>query len=80
MVGMQGLMAQQDSTQYHRIDGAAIYDHDPATQLGDDILVHVIADFENDAPARSAHTEDPCAWSTLDGNIAAFHTNSATTI
>ena len=74
VVGMQGLMAQQDSTQYHRIDGAVIYDHDPSTQLGDDIFGDVIADFENDAPGRCSHG-GPVCLEYPNGNIAAFHTN-----
>ncbi len=76
VVSMQGLMAQQDSTQYHRIDGAVIYDHDPSTQLGDDIFGDIIADFENDAPGRCSHG-GPVCLEYPNGNIAAFHSNTS---
>ena len=38
----------------HPIDGAVIYDHDTATNLGDDVFGNVICDFEKDAPGRNS--------------------------
>ncbi len=76
VVGMQGLMAQQDSIQYHQIDGAVIYDHDPSTQLGDDVFGDIIADMENDRPGRCSHG-GPVCLEYPNGDIAAFHSNTS---
>ena len=73
---IQDLRAQKETTQYERIDGAVIYDHDPSTKLGDDIFGTVIADFKNDAPGRCSHG-GPVCMEYANGNIAAFYANTS---
>jgi len=58
------------------IDGAVIYDHDPATQLGDDVFGDVICNMEKDAPGRCSHG-GPVCMQYPDGSIVAFHTNAS---
>ncbi len=73
---IQDLRAQKETTQYERIDGAVIYDHDPSTKLGDDIFGTVIADFKNDAPGRCSHG-GPVCMEYANGNIVAFYANTS---
>ena len=72
----QHLAAQQESGQYHPIDGAVIYDHDPSTKVGDDIFGNVIADFENDAPNRCSHG-GPVCMEYPNGDVVAFYANTS---
>ena len=58
------------------IDDAVIYDHDPATNLGDDVFGNVICDFEKDAPGRNSHG-GPVCMEYPDGSLVAFHTNAS---
>ena len=71
-----GHLLAQDSGQYHPIDGAVIYDHDPSTKVGDDIFGNVIADFENDAPGRCSHG-GPVCMEYPNGDIVAFYANTS---
>ena len=73
---IQDLRAQKETTQYERIDGAVIYDHDPSTKLGDDIFGTVIAYFKNDAPGRCSHG-GPVCMEYANGNIVAFYANTS---
>jgi hypothetical protein len=67
----------QEAASGHRpIDGAVIYDHDPATTLGDDVFGNAICDFEKDAPGRNSHG-GPVCMEYPDGSIVAFHTNAS---
>ena len=72
----QHLAAQQESGQYHPIDGAVIYDHDPSTKVGDDIFGDVIADLENDAPNRCSHG-GPVCMEYPNGDVVAFYANTS---
>ena len=58
------------------VEDAVIYDHDPATNLGDDVFGNVICNFEKDAPGRNSHG-GPVCMEYPDGSIAAFHTNAS---
>ena len=58
------------------IDGAVVYDHDPATNLGDGVFGNVICDFEKDAPGRCSHG-GPVCMEYPNGRIVAFHTNAS---
>ena len=58
------------------IDDAVIYDHDSATELGDDVFGNVICDFEKDAPGRNSHG-GPVCMEYPDGSIVAFYTNAS---
>jgi BNR repeat-like domain/BNR/Asp-box repeat len=55
---------------------AVIYDHDPATKLGDDVFGDVICNMEKDAPGRCSHG-GPICMEYPDGSIVAFHTNAS---
>ena len=61
---------------YEKIDGALIYDYDPATKIGDDVFGTIICDFENDAPGRNSHG-GPVCMEYANGTIVAFHTNAS---
>ena len=58
------------------IDDALIYDHDSATNVGDDVFGNVICDFEKDAPGRNSHG-GPVCMEYPNGSIVAFHTNAS---
>ncbi len=58
------------------IEDAVIYDHDPATNLGDDVFGNVICDFQIDASGRNSHG-GPVCMEYPNGNIVAFHTNAS---
>ena len=58
------------------IDDALIYDHDPATNIGDDVFGNVICNFEKDAPGRNSHG-GPVCMEYPNGSIVAFHTNAS---
>lgn len=72
--------AEQDSQQAAPgggiLDDAVIYDHDPATNVGDGVFGNVICDFEKDAPGRNSHG-GPVCMEYPDGTIVAFHTNAS---
>ena len=72
----QDASAGKEAIQTHPIDGASIYDHDPATRLGDDIFGNIIADLENDAPGRCSHG-GPVCLEYANGHIAAFYANTS---
>ena len=67
---------QQAASGGRPIDGAVIYDHDPATNLGDDVFGNVICDFQKDAPGRNSHG-GPVCLEYPNGSIVAFHTNAS---
>jgi hypothetical protein len=67
---------QQAALGGRQIDSAVIYDHDPATKLGDDVFGNVICDFEKDAPGRCSHG-GPVCMEYPNGSIVAFHTNAS---
>lgn len=76
MACVQGPSTGEEDIQYHPINGASIYDHDPATRLGDDIFGNIIADLENDAPGRCSHG-GPVCLEYANGHIAAFYANTS---
>ena len=75
-----GLPAQRDRHQSdagaYSIDGAVIYDHDEATNPGDDVFGNVICNFEKEAPGRNSHG-GPVCMEYPDGSLVAFHTNAS---
>ena len=68
-----GALFAQD---YEKIDGALIYDYDPATKIGDDVFGTIICDFENDAPGRCSHG-GPVCMEYANGSIVAFYINTS---
>ncbi len=66
----------KETIQYERIDGALIYDHDPATKLGDDIFGTIISDLEHDFPGRNSHG-GPVCMEYPNGQIVAFNSNTS---
>ena len=58
------------------IDGAVIYDYDPATKLGDAVFGTLISDLEHDAPGRNSHG-GPVCLEYPNGQIVALYMNNS---
>ena len=65
-----------DAQDQESIDGAVIYDYDPATKLGDAVFGTLISDLEHDAPGRNSHG-GPVCLEYPNGQIVAFNTNNS---
>ena len=58
------------------INGAIIYDHDPATKVGDAVFGTLIADMEHDHPGRCSHGGPVCR-DYANGDLVAFYANTS---
>ena len=61
---------------YESIEGAVVYDYDPATKLGDDVFGTVVSNLERDFPGRNSHG-GPVCMQYPDGRIVTFNTNTS---
>ena len=58
------------------INGAVIYDYDPATKLGDAVFGTLISDLEHDATGRNSHG-GPVCLEYPNGQIVAWYMNNS---
>ena len=75
---LQGVVAAQDYEHHEDIAGAVLYDHNPATSLGDDVFGNVVADFGDptDRRLRCSHG-GPVCMEYANGTLAAFYANTS---
>ncbi|MFV2066263.1 MAG: sialidase family protein [Pirellulales bacterium] len=75
---LRGVVTAQDYERPQDIDGAVIYDYDPATTLGDDVFGTVIADFGDpvNGQLRCSHG-GPVCMEYANGTVVAFYANTS---
>ena len=72
------ILVSPDYEQPAGIEGAVLYDYDPATKLGDDVFGTVVADFSRplDGRKRCSHG-GPVCLEYPDGTLVAFYANTS---
>lgn len=73
-VSMTSVMTFGEDAQ--RVGDAIVYDHNPATQLGDAAFGTLVADMEHDHPGRCSHG-GPVCLQYANGVIAAFYASTS---
>ena len=75
---LHGVVAAQDYEHHEDIAGAVLYDHNPATRLGDDVFGNVVADFGDPADRRLRCSHGgPVCMEYANGTLAAFYANTS---
>lgn len=70
--------ADDNNERHERIEGAVLYDHDPATRLGDDVFGTLIADFSKPVEGRFRCSHGgPVCMEYADGTLVAFYANTS---
>ena len=73
-----GTVLAQDYERHENLEGAVVYDYDPATTLGDNIFGTIVADFDEpiDGQLRCSHG-GPVCMEYANGTLVAFYANTS---